>query len=609
MIPASPRGEPWESVISAHPTRPSSAVALRKIQGRQPASQNSVSSRATFMRAQNTARAGWPRSFRHLAWRVAWHVMATLRARLGRGLAALEQLADRRLGAVILFASALGVYGVRMIAWPLVSGRDLDEYLSYYAQLGYRDPPLPSFMLSHTPLVPIFDGAALDVGGGRLAEPLLALCFAVSVTAWGTIGRSFGPRTAIAVAVVLLLYPGFGALFHELSSEPVFATAFALWSLAVVRAITRPSAARFAAVGAGVAALTLVRPGNQILVLLALYPLALRGTFTTRLVRAMAVVCAAVLPLAGWAVVNGLRYDEYTLARGGKGALFQHAVVVDRDVQASNGPATRQLIGAIRTHLLTRDPYRSYGITLDELLSSGSIRAAEDIGLTAFEVYGWNGGADVLDRAGREAVRAHRGKYVRNVVHTLWLEVSKPYYRNPPENSPTPAAASPPRIGADGVALPPTGSDEIPGGQNGWIARPDHGIHQVWTGPASYHFTFATPVLAKNYADVERRVGELFAALPGRTGNRALAIRWNQFGRWFPRPVVWLALGLLGLAIRRPAQWLAVAAPAVGCVLVVGVTGLVAPPDVRYLLPMVPAFVLLAAAGLLAPRREAVAEL
>ena len=37
--PASPRGEPCESVISAQPTAPSSVVALRKIQGRQPASQ------------------------------------------------------------------------------------------------------------------------------------------------------------------------------------------------------------------------------------------------------------------------------------------------------------------------------------------------------------------------------------------------------------------------------------------------------------------------------------------------------------------------------------------------------------------------------------------
>src|SRR6266542_676015 len=47
--PAKPRGDPCESVTSAQPTRPSSVVALTKIHGRQPASQNSVSSRMTFI--------------------------------------------------------------------------------------------------------------------------------------------------------------------------------------------------------------------------------------------------------------------------------------------------------------------------------------------------------------------------------------------------------------------------------------------------------------------------------------------------------------------------------------------------------------------------------
>src|SRR5437867_12885684 len=56
-MPARPRGEPWESVISAQPTSPSSVVALRKIQGRQPASQQSVSRLETFTRRQPTTEA------------------------------------------------------------------------------------------------------------------------------------------------------------------------------------------------------------------------------------------------------------------------------------------------------------------------------------------------------------------------------------------------------------------------------------------------------------------------------------------------------------------------------------------------------------------------
>jgi len=228
--------------------------------------------------------------------------MTGLRALARRVLGGAERLADRRLGAVVLFLCALALYGVRSIAWPLVNGRDLDEYLSYYAQLGLHDPPLPAFMVTHTPLTPIFDGSALDVAGGALAQPLLALCFAVSVTAWAAVAHEFGPRVALAVAVLLLIYPAYGLLFHELSSEAVFATAFALWSLLLVRAIAQPSSGRFAGGGAGIAVLTLIRPGNQILVVLALYPLLLRGSARTRLSRAAALVLAAVIPLACWAL-------------------------------------------------------------------------------------------------------------------------------------------------------------------------------------------------------------------------------------------------------------------------------------------------------------------
>jgi hypothetical protein len=103
---------------------------------------------------------------------------------------------------------------------------------------------------------------------------------------------------------------------------------------------------------------------------------------------------------------------------------------------------------------------------------------------------------------------------------------------------------------------------------------------------------------------VQRRVTGLFGALPTRRGDVALTTRWNQLGRWFPRPVVWLVLALAGLALRRPARITALAAPTLAGALIVLATALVAPPDVRYLLPMAPAVVLLAAGALLGPRRR-----
>src|ERR687890_2041338 len=195
----------------------------------------------------------------------------------------LEDLAARRLGAVILFALALAVYAIQAIGWPLMSGRDLDEYLYDYVQFLDWHPLLPWSMLFRTLVPGIVDGTALDVAGGFFAEPLMAVLFAGSVVAWTAAARPFGRGAAVLVAVALLAYPAYGLMFHEVSSEPVFAAGFALWGWLVVRAWQRPSLTRFALAGLGVALLALIRPGNAVLLAFAVFALVVSGTRNMRL--------------------------------------------------------------------------------------------------------------------------------------------------------------------------------------------------------------------------------------------------------------------------------------------------------------------------------------
>src|SRR5438552_4862221 len=199
-----------------------------------------------------------------------------------RALAELEQLASRRRGAVILFVLGLAVYALRAVGWPLVGGRDLDEYLYDYVQFLDWHPLLPWSMLFRTPVPAIVDGGALDVANGLFAEPLMAVLFAASVVAWAAAARAYGPRAALLVAAALLVYPAYGLMFHELSSEPVFTAAVALWDLLVVRAAQRPSVRRFAYAGLGVALLALVRPGNAVLLAFVLFPLVLPAAWRPR---------------------------------------------------------------------------------------------------------------------------------------------------------------------------------------------------------------------------------------------------------------------------------------------------------------------------------------
>ena len=250
----------------------------------------------------------------------------------------LEDLASDRRGALVLLVVGLAVYSLQAIAWPLKAGRDLDEYLLAYVQLFDRDVLLPWSMLFRTPVTPLVAGGSLDFLGGRLAEPLAALLFAGSVVAWSAAARTFGPRAAVAVAVALLAYPGWSQMFHELSSETTLAAAFSLWAWLVARAAVQPSLKRFALVGAGIALLALVRPGNAVLLAFAVFPFVLPGTWRERLRWAAALTAAAALPLVAWSVHNGLRFDTWSLARGGNAIVpFYRAFITDHIVAPENG--------------------------------------------------------------------------------------------------------------------------------------------------------------------------------------------------------------------------------------------------------------------------------
>jgi hypothetical protein len=517
---------------------------------------------------------------------------------LARLLGWLERLVSRPLGALVIFGLGLAVYAVRALAWPLRAGRDLDEYLYAYVQLFDQDVLLPWSLLFRTPVTPLVSGLSLDVVGGALAEPGCGVLFAASVVAWSRAALTFGPKVALVVAAALLVYPGYGLMFHELASETVFAAAFAGWALLVTRAAAAPSTARFALVGLGVAVLALVRPGNAVLLAFGAFPFVMAGTWRNRIRWAAALLLAAIVPLGAWSVHNGLRFDNWALARGGNAIVpFYRAFITDNIVSPANGEASRRLAAAMQRELLTREPYRSYGVTLDELFAEGSFRVHEDLYILSDQTFGWDSDYSVLRKAGVEGVRAHPGTYAAGVLGTVWDELAKAYFgpaRSKTADTADAGSETPPE---------PTEDEPIPAGQVVWISRPDQSIRQVWTSATDWHFEFEKPGLRGRFEEIERETAALFAALPDRKGNADLGHRLNQLSRWFPRLWMWIVVGLVAIAVRRPrgSRTLVALSLAALAVVVLNALGLFA--DLHFVLPVAPAFVLLGAGGLLGARR------
>jgi hypothetical protein len=525
---------------------------------------------------------------------------------LGRALARAEALAGSRRGAVVLFAAALAVYAVQSIAWPLGPGRDLGSYLRYYGQLTSGDVLFPQAMLGRTPVAPVVAGGLLDAGGA-VAEIVMALLFAASIVAWGAAALTVGRRVALAVAIALLLCPSYGALFHALSSDSLFAAGFAGWALLLARALARPSAAWFAALGVGVALLSLIRPSGQALAGLALVAFFLPGSLRARATWAASFLAAAALGLVSWATVNELRYDDFTVARGGNAAVpFFRAFTTDRIVSPDNGPASRELAEAVERDLLPHEPYRSYGIDLNEFFSSGSGRMMEDTVTLSDRFFGWDTEYEVLGRAGREAVRRHPGTYARGVVRSLWQALHHPLFGVRPGGGGEGggAPAEPETIVVDGRELPkPTDGEPIPASyQSPFTSTPDGSVREVWTSPTEHRVVFADPRDGPRYEELQRRIGELFRRFPDRAGSAWLDARLDDAARLYPRAWLLILVGAVALAIRRPTRWLLPVALSAAALFVLFLTVLGFPSVPEYAVPFVPAFVLLAAAGLLGDR-------
>ena len=142
---------------------------------------------------------------------------------------------------------------------------------------------------------------------------------------------------AVATAVALLAYPGYVLLFHELASDALFAAAFALVALLVVRVAEAPTLGRSVALGLGIVGLVLARPVGQALVLLVLVPLvAAHGARARRSPRRASRRRSSSAPRARRRH-NAVRADDFAVVRGGSASLLFRTFVADRIVEPENG--------------------------------------------------------------------------------------------------------------------------------------------------------------------------------------------------------------------------------------------------------------------------------
>ncbi len=155
--------------------------------------------------------------------------------------------------------------------------------------------------------------------------------------------------------------------------------------------------------------------------------------------------------------------------------------------------------------------------------------------------------------------------------------------------------------------LPVPGEGEpIPSArQSSYITTPDQRIQEVWTSPTEHHVVFSRPGDAARAAEIDRQIDDLMASFPDRDP-RAGAVDWlNRASRWYPRPVLWLVLGVLAALIRRPRRLAAPLLLTGSALLILLGTALAVYAVAEYSVPVTPAFILLATTAVLGKRAVA----
>jgi hypothetical protein len=304
------------------------------------------------------------------------------------------------------------------------------------------------------------------------------------------------------------------------------------------------------------------------------------------------------------------------VARGGNSRLpFERVFLTERIVRPDNGPDSRRLAAAVERQLLPEEPYRSYGIGLDDFFSDPSPRMKDDLGALAIRLDGWQSDERLLREVAFEAIRAHPAAYARGVGKTIFDLLRLPVYRplgggGGGGSREVSASTQAPGQTADtivvnGRELPrPSEGERIPAPHEGGPTSPDRSIYTVWTSATERHLVFVHPGDEERYAELHRRIEELASNLPDREGEQSLARRINQLSRVFPPPLLWIAAALVALVIRRPANVVALSAPAIAAVVVIVMSALAIAAVPHYAVPGAPAFALLVAGALLGPRRS-----
>jgi hypothetical protein len=281
---------------------------------------------------------------------------------------------------------------------------------------------------------------------------------------------------------------------------------------------------------------------------------------------------------------------------------FLRVFLADKTIAAENGPASERLTELIRQEVLAREPHRGLDVTLDAYLANGSNYETVRLIALSDEVLGWEENYDVLFDSALEAIREHPGTYVRGVADTFWdFLLQRPLREDVVRRAQTAPEDPPPTFKSGGNVLPsPKAYVLVDGVPYGFVWCASDYIDSCTLDDPSR--VWPDEERQQRYADIVSRVRAWDADLPVRDGWSVPPEILNRITPRFPRPPLWLAVGLVALVVRRPRCWrtIVVLWLSAGLVLLIHAASQGVAPE--FALPLYPIFIVTALGALAGDR-------
>lgn len=334
---------------------------------------------------------------------------------------------------IFVVCVSLAAYWIHSVAWPLHPGRDWASYLSVLTtitdgnlfqkhslvDLGIFGPRISH----HPPVTPLLTGFIFFLGGPILLEISLSLAFCFVNFAAYTIASFWGRMVGIIGVIILCLFQPYIHIFHQASSDAIFAALLMLFFFASFRFLHSQNYKTTIVIGLIAFLASFTRTTGNLLFFFWPFMLVLLGLFgLKRFIRhALVFSCICAILWSCWATYFFITVDSFQTNFGSTAFTQVKVHQVDEIFYPENGPASMEISQIIKKNI-EEGKYKGVvdqrGLLVNDLESfrTGGNRTLGLLILAPRARYSLEESNRLIERAAVEAIRAHPRRYLRGLI-------------------------------------------------------------------------------------------------------------------------------------------------------------------------------------------------